>query len=159
MEERGKWRPGLHIQCRAPGSDKLQKTCLEGGTCCARAIMAAQPDFKAQKCRLQEEVEARNHKILFYPKFHCELNPIEYVWGAAKLYTRNNCGYSITALRKTIPAALNSISASLILKYWEKTSRMMQVYRQGFLYGTPEFFARAKRVYKSHRRVSEADCS
>jgi hypothetical protein len=64
--------------------------------------------------------------------------------------------YSIRALQKMSPAALDSISSVLILKFWERTQRMMEVYWQGNSYGTPDFFARAKRVYKSHRCICEA---
>jgi hypothetical protein len=44
----------------------------------------AQPDFIGQKGRLQEELEAANQTVMFYPKFHCELNFIERFWCAAK---------------------------------------------------------------------------
>ena len=157
LQERGLWKRGLRVQCRKPGTEKLLKTCLLRGsqTCCARAIMASQPDFQAQKCRLQEEVERAGHLVLFYPKFHCELNPIEYFWGATKRYTRNNCLYSIKGLRQTIPDALDSVSPSLICKYLMKTERMMDAYREGMAYGTTEFTARMKHVYKSHRRMPE----
>lgn len=47
------------------------------GDCCARAVMNKQPDFQGQRGRLQEEVEATGNLIIFYPKFHCELNFIE----------------------------------------------------------------------------------
>jgi hypothetical protein len=42
--------------------------------CCATTTMAAQKDFREQKGRLQEELEAAGQEIIFYPKFHCELN-------------------------------------------------------------------------------------
>jgi len=155
LEKRGLWRRGLHLQCRKPGTDKLLKTCLLGGECCARAIIANQADFKDQKCCLQEEIEEAGHQVLFYPKFHCEINFIEYVWGAAKCYTRNNCRYSIKSLRPMIPQALNSVSDQLIWKYAQRAERIMESYRQGILYGTPEFQASIKHKYKSHRRVSE----
>jgi hypothetical protein len=58
-------------------------------------------------------------------------------------------GYSIKALRTTIPLALASVSQSLILKFWKRTERMIQVYREGFAYGTSEFVSRVKRVYQS----------
>jgi hypothetical protein len=44
------------------------------GKCCARTLMAAQRDFQEQKGRLQEELEAAGQEVIFYPKFHCELN-------------------------------------------------------------------------------------
>ena len=39
-----------------------------------RWILSLQPDFIAQKFRLQNEIEKRGYKCIFYPKFHCELN-------------------------------------------------------------------------------------
>ena len=39
--------------------------------------MGKQLDFQAQRGRLQEEVEATGNLVIFYPKFHCELNFIE----------------------------------------------------------------------------------
>ncbi|PKB94848.1 hypothetical protein RhiirA5_260559, partial [Rhizophagus irregularis] len=52
--------------------------------CCAVRILSLQPDFAAQRPLIQEIIEDRGHKIIFYPKFHCELNFIEQFWGAAK---------------------------------------------------------------------------
>jgi len=43
----------------------------------ARNIMSQQPDFLAQKGQLEEIIVAAEYKIIFYPKFHCELNYIE----------------------------------------------------------------------------------
>jgi len=155
LEERGLWRRGLRLQCRKPGTDKLLKTCLLGGQCCARALIADQADFRNQKCQLQEEVEKLSHQVLFYPKFHCELNFIEYVWGAAKRYTRNHCGYNIKSLRRLIALALDSVSDQLVWKFAQRTNRIMDTYRQGIVYGTPEFQASVKHKYKSHRRVTD----
>ena len=45
--------------------------------CWARKILAAERDNCEQKGRLQEEIKAPGHKVIFYPKFHCEPNPIE----------------------------------------------------------------------------------
>ena len=129
LEERGLWRRGLPLQCFKPGTNKRRKTWLQGGICCARALIANQEDFKNQKCKLPEEVELKDHLVLFDPKFPCEINFIEYVGGAAKRYTRNNCGYSIKALRKLIPEALESVSAQQIWKYANKVDRIMNAYR------------------------------
>ncbi len=32
-------------------------------------------------------LEDKGHTAYFLPKFHCELNPIERVWGQAKRYS------------------------------------------------------------------------
>lgn len=79
----------------------------------------------------------------------CELNFIEYFWGAAKRYTRGNCEYSLTALRDIIPDALAHPTNATIQRYWKKTVRIMEAYRDGFEHGTAEY---TKRVYRSHRR-------
>ena len=80
--ERGLWRNqasdgrAFLLECptshNRPGCDLSLK-----GNCCARAVMSKQPDFQAQRGRLQEEVEATGNLVIFYPKFHCELNFIE----------------------------------------------------------------------------------
>ena len=82
LKERGLWpERGLVLECPTsysrPGCDP------EGG-CCARRVLEAERDFQDQKGRLQEEVEALGHSVLFYPKFHCKLNFIERYWCQAK---------------------------------------------------------------------------
>lgn len=52
--------------------------------CCMRRVLSLQPDFLAEKPLLQLVIEQAGHKCLFLPKFHCELNPIEMVWGQTK---------------------------------------------------------------------------
>jgi hypothetical protein len=71
---------------------------LEGRTCCAAAILSAQPDFKGQRSRIEEIVEDAGHLVMFYPKFHCELNWIEYYWGACKHYARKHCNYTLPGI-------------------------------------------------------------
>ena len=86
LEERGLWKASLKAQC---------KTCpVDGTTCCARRIMASQSDFKVQVGMIEEKIVAAGHQVIFYRKFHCELNFIENFWGAAKRYTRKHCDYS-----------------------------------------------------------------
>ena len=51
--------------------------CNSEGRCCARRVLEAERDFRDQKEHLQEEVEGLGPRVLFYPKSHCELNPIE----------------------------------------------------------------------------------
>ncbi|RPA80167.1 hypothetical protein BJ508DRAFT_210526 [Ascobolus immersus RN42] len=123
--------------------------------CCAVRILSLQRDFAQQKGKLQEMLEVKGHLVKFYPKFHCELNWIEYnskkyYWGVAKRYARHNCEYSLEALRENIPEAIQSVGSVLIYKFFLRTTRMWRAYKNNHLYGSQEY---QLIVYKSHRRV------
>src|SRR5579862_4671019 len=76
LQERGLWRDKLRKKCKKEHSaDK---------NCCALRILETQPDFANQKGLLEEIVVGAGHFIVFYPKFHCELNYIEQFWGSNK---------------------------------------------------------------------------
>ncbi|ETV63847.1 hypothetical protein H257_19219 [Aphanomyces astaci] len=47
-------------------------------------------DDGEMKSILEETIVAAGHVCLFFPKYHCELNPIESYWGAAKRHARSN---------------------------------------------------------------------
>ena len=69
LEERQLMKPGLIGYCH---NNKLKDN-----QCCIRHILENQPDFLTQKGMIQEIIEERGHKVIFYPKFHPELNFIE----------------------------------------------------------------------------------
>lgn len=92
LQERELWRIGLLKQC---GSDKKKMDrregeteeerdqrrideCVQGRNCCCLRILEAQTDFKSEKSLLELEITKRGHEVIFYPKFHCELNYIEF---------------------------------------------------------------------------------
>jgi len=54
--------------------------------CCMSQVLSLQSDFKLEKPLIQCLVEGHGHKCIFLPKFHCELNPIEMMWGYAKYH-------------------------------------------------------------------------
>lgn len=116
----------------------------------ATTLLSKQPDFLAQKGRLQEEIERRGHAVIFYPKFHCELNFIERFWSSAKHYARENCTYSLNGLRRVVPEALQTVDAETIFRYYQRCERIIQAYADGLKYETEEF---TQRVYASHRQV------
>jgi hypothetical protein len=99
---------GLRACCKINNPNPDQKTkridnpaCLQNlqsptpKECCATAIIAQQPDYLAQRGQIQEIVEAAGHIVVLYPKFHCELNWIEYYWGACKRFTHKHCDYTL----------------------------------------------------------------
>ncbi|CAG8549416.1 9072_t:CDS:1, partial [Cetraspora pellucida] len=68
--KRGLWHNGMKLVCKR--GCKQERT-----NCCARTTMANQLDFIAQHRKLEEAIIAAGHKVIFYPKFHCELNYLE----------------------------------------------------------------------------------
>jgi len=116
LTERGLWpqdRRRFLAQCSissATGkSTKVNPRCLDGGSCCACAVLASQPDLRAQRSQIEEAILNAGHEIIFYPAFHCEINFIEYYWGAAKHYTRENCEYDFKSLKRLVPEALAGV--------------------------------------------------
>ena len=92
LREWGLWWNGLLLLCQN------SKCSVDATSCCATHIMSLQPDFQAQWSLVQETIEAAGHLCIFLPKFHCELNFIEFFWGAVKKYLREHCNYSYSGL-------------------------------------------------------------
>ena len=80
LMERGYNVSQKKAQCAPKFSD-----CPKGSiNCCCRRILYNEPDFAAVESRLEAAAKKHSFKILFLPKFHCELNFIEQCWGYAK---------------------------------------------------------------------------
>ena len=45
------------------------------------SVLSEHDDFANEKSSVQLYLESRGYYCLFIPKYHCELNPIERVWG------------------------------------------------------------------------------
>ena len=85
--------------------------CEVGKGCCALRILEAQEDFRNEKSLLETVIVEAGHEAIFYPKFHCELNYIEYYWGAVKRSTRK---YSFPELEGTVLMAMDSVTLKTI---------------------------------------------
>ena len=79
-------------------------------------ILGQHDDIKNGKNALDTFLAERGHVPMFLPKFHCELNGIERVWGHSKRTTRAYCDYTLESLRKTVPNSLDSIPTETIGK-------------------------------------------
>ena len=65
-----------------------------------REVLGNFSDFRYKKTKVERYLEnERIHRVIFLPKFHCEFNPIERVWGQAKKTTRATCKYSFKQLK------------------------------------------------------------
>ncbi|KIY60956.1 hypothetical protein CYLTODRAFT_447875 [Cylindrobasidium torrendii FP15055 ss-10] len=65
------------------------------------------------------------------PQVHCELNFIEFFWGAVKRYLRENCDYTFETLKLNMPKALAHIGINTIRKWEMRTIRWCKAYRSG----------------------------
>ena len=117
-------------------------------------IVAEMRDFKFQKTRVEETILNRGHRVMFIPKFHCELNPIERVWCHAKTYTRTHCDYTFLGVEKIIETALDLVTLNLIRKFFRKAREYHRAYREGNTIGSD--MKKILKQYKSHQWVSEA---
>lgn len=116
-----------------------------------RKILANHDDFRTEKTILETFLSEKGHTCLFLPKFHCEFNPIQRVWGEAKCYSRKHTKSTLPRLRNILPAAFDSVSVTTIRKYFRKSRDYERAYDEGYQAGTG--VEKAVKLYKSHRRV------
>ena len=60
-----------------------------------KEVLGSHPDFNEQKLKVEVFINSMGHLAYFLPKFYCELNPIEHVWGQLKQYTKAYSKYTI----------------------------------------------------------------
>ena len=149
LQERGLWMDGLKMKCR--------DVCVGSVNCCAKQLLGAQPDFQEQRSLVQEVIEAAGHLCIFLPKFHCELNFIEYFWGAMKKFLRDRCDYTFATLQENLPMALKSVSVETVRKWEHRMWRWLEAYSDGLAAREAQLHVQkfSSRKYKSHRRVPE----
>ena len=62
--------------------------CEEGKLdCCCRRALFCQPDFESRDSSIEDTARALGSRVVFLPKYHCELNPIEQCWGMQRKNT------------------------------------------------------------------------
>ncbi len=118
-----------------------------------RIILSFHDDFRLEKTQVEHYVKERSFNCLFLPKLHCELNPIERVWGQSKVYCRAYTNFTLQRLKEIIPPALESVPVDLMRKFFRKVREYEQGYLEGFQPGKE--MDNALKKYKSHRRVFE----
>ncbi|ETV65861.1 hypothetical protein H257_17501 [Aphanomyces astaci] len=146
LVERGAWDNVMLLTC---GNVVSMPPFPELLRYCARHCLASHADFRSQNSILEE---AAGHVCLFFPKYHCELNPIESYWGAAKRHARSNCDYSWNGLVQCVPRSLESVSLVSIRKFFHRCSHLIQAYSYGLEYNMSKC---AHKQYKCHRRIPQ----
>ena len=122
--ERGLWQPDLRGKC--------ENKCASN-SCCNKRILEL-----TEKSLVQETIEVAGHLCLFLPKFHCELNPIEYFGRMVKKCLREHCDYSFDGLKENqrespvdLPKPLESVLIVQTIRRWEnRVFRCLDLYSQ-----------------------------
>ena len=119
--------------------------------------MESQADFLKQKSLVQETIEGLGHLCLFLPKFHCELNFIEFFWRAVKRYLHENCNYTFDTLKENLPKALESVPVQTIRRWEHQMDQWMEAYRGNMGTQDAQFLVRnfSSMKYTSHRHIPE----
>jgi hypothetical protein len=98
LKERGLWKDKMTKKGK-PG--KPETSWLR--------VLQQQKDFLLAKSMLAEAVEERGGDCILLPKYHCECNPIEYLWGHAKRQVRSHCDFKLESLRTNLALALQTV--------------------------------------------------
>lgn len=107
LEERGYDIQGKKAQCTKRFADCLD---VFGHQCCCRRMLYNEPDFDNVVSALEEECHKWGFRVLFLPKFHCELNFIEQCWGHAKRrYRLFPLSSREDVLERNVTQALNEV--------------------------------------------------
>jgi hypothetical protein len=100
--------------------------------CCASYVSSQEEDFLEQEEWLAEVVKKAGFNITFHPKYHCELNYIEIVWGWTKSYHRRTCTDNYKDLKRDLPTTLlKTLPLACFRRFSRYCLRFMSGYREG----------------------------
>ncbi|KAF7327064.1 hypothetical protein MKEN_00281700 [Mycena kentingensis (nom. inval.)] len=117
--------------------------------CCLRRMLYNEPDFTNVKSCLESACAAFGVEVLFLPRFHPELNPIEMVWGFAKrIYRDYPPSSNEDILEQNTLKALDAVPLTTIRRFVMRALRFGEAYRLGL---TGAEAAWATRKYRGHR--------
>jgi hypothetical protein len=97
----------------------------------------------------QDVIEPMGHMCIFLPKFHCELNFIEFFWGVIKKFLHDNCDYMFAMLKENMPKALASVQCSIICLLEHCMHCWMNAYRLGL--GTTKAQLQVNVIFRKFR--------
>ena len=117
-------------------------------------LLSAQPDFMEERPEVEIDVRNRGHFVMWNPKFHAELNPIELKWAYMKAFTRKHTKESMAATKRGVSDALKEYKWSTAERHCAHARRYMRAYKSG----TPSDAVEAEmmeRKYTGHRTGAE----
>lgn len=109
-----------------------------------------------ERTNLEILAEKYNVKLIFSPKFHCELSPIEGFWCYLKQYIRNRTDQSFDKMVELIEEAKKEFSKSnLNAKLWRRFWQAINMYNKGLQYSEiiNLLYGSRKTEVISHRKI------
>ena len=116
--------------------------------CCLYQILSLQADFTNEKPMIQHYTKSQGHVdvCMFLPKFHCELNPIEMLWGFMKYSKYSHLSVTVywllliegywkfldskfTMAKTLVPECLNMCDTLTICCFFQKSWQYMDSYQ------------------------------
>lgn len=114
------------------------------------ALLEAQPDFREAKTLVEEEMEAKGAKVLFLPKNHPELNPMEFHYrDIASRNRKLNITGSSKGFVSRVLDSYSEVTPQRTRKYFLSVEKFANIYSDG-LSGS-EAFKQMTLARKSHR--------
>lgn len=125
-----------------------------------KKILLKHPAFFV-RTKLEDLAQIYNAKIIFCPKYHCELNPIEGLWCYQKQFIRKRTDQTYKSLLKFYKESREefereNLYMKLIRRFW----RCLLAYNQGqdYAHVIKEFFSnKSKAKNKQHLIISNAN--
>ncbi|CAM9408002.1 unnamed protein product [Choristocarpus tenellus] len=149
LQERGFFIPGM----TKDGSKDRNKSMSMA------YVLGEQSGFRVIEWSPQILAERLGGHCLILPKYHCELNPIEMVWGRAKHYVQGHPDYTLPGMRANIPVSLKE-EGGLSRVMVEGFFRMSIAYH--LIYSNERGMECTKldgvyKTFKSHRRPTPSE--
>lgn len=108
---------------------------------------------------LEKLARSYNIKIIWCPKFHCELNPIEGFWCFLKQYVRKKNDQDFNKLNELIMEAILEFKTKKIsIKLWNRFWKCLDMYRENATYEEvlqKLFGAKSSWEVKSHKKIND----
>ena len=125
--------------------------------CCQRMLLSSQEDFKGQECMLAEicnnfSTVGQRVEAIFLPKFHCELNCIEFLWGFMKRRVRSQVTGTISVqdFLRIIKEALVACPVVMIRRWYRRMWKLTHLYEVGLPITVAKYICKK---YSSHRTI------
>ncbi|CAF1309414.1 unnamed protein product [Adineta ricciae] len=124
-----------------------------------RGLFSTHPAFQ-NVSRLENLARKYQVKVIFVPKFHCELNAIEGLWCHMKQYIRKTSDQSFPTMLRLLPESRDNFEQRQIhMKLFRRFWRSLDAYNQGKSYGEilSLFFSQScKSSILSHRKITNS---